>query len=132
MMSKLKAVGLVGVLLGCWTTAAGCSSDETSAGTTDAGTTVDAASLNIAASEFGRTCAADADCVAVYEGNVCAICKCSSAVIAASARAAYQMRFDALQAECGPRSAIACGEACIGIRPHCNAGTCEIGAADGG
>lgn len=130
MMSKLQAVAIFGGLLGAWVCVVGCTSDAVDAGAADA--SVDAASTSIAATEFARTCSVDTDCTAIYEGTVCRLCQCPNAVIATSARDAYQDRFAALQTACAPHPTTHCEADCIGIEPRCNAGTCERNGADGG
>ena len=126
MMSKLQAVATVGVLLGSWVSVFGCSSDTVEAGT------VDAASSSITAAEFASACSVDTDCTAIYEGDACRLCRCPSAAIATSARAAYEERFAALQAACAPHPGTTCNADCDRVEPRCNAGKCERKDADGG
>jgi hypothetical protein len=46
------------------------------------GGTAESSTKTIKASEFDRSCTADGDCVAVFEGLVCTQCKCPNAAIA--------------------------------------------------
>jgi hypothetical protein len=81
----------------------------------------------IAASDFDRSCATDADCRIVTEGDVCALCSCPNAAIAKSAAEEYSAKRQELAATCGPRPAIGCAADCASIDTWCEDGTCAAG-----
>ena len=73
------------------------------------------------ANEFDRSCEADADCVAVAEGEVCPECGCADAAINAGAKADWDARAEGV--ECGfsgldcaacPQPTVACqNDVCV-------------------
>lgn len=74
----------------------------------------------VQAEQFDQTCSEDADCVAVFEGEVCAECQyCHNAAINVANQEAYQSEFDV---EC--TSGSDCG--CQAVEAFCNEGRCEL------
>jgi hypothetical protein len=76
----------------------------------------------ISSKGLSTACTVDADCVAVYLGDVCGVCDCPNAAIAASSKASYDTEVSDAQKLCGPRTAIACD--CIQVSAGCSSGTC--------
>lgn len=74
---------------------------------------------------FARTCAVDADCVAVRT-DVCAACTCPTEAIAKSDQARFDGASRAASSQCFPRETLICG-ACPSTSAACGAGgRCEI------
>ncbi|MEW6430020.1 MAG: hypothetical protein AB1730_00820 [Myxococcota bacterium] len=61
------------------------------------------------ASRYDQSCAQDADCAVVYEGDVCAPCGCPNAAINAGSLAAWNAEASRARQWCGPVPAVACG-----------------------
>jgi hypothetical protein len=81
---------------------------------------------SIVASNYDQSCAADGDCVAVAEGDVCAdsLCWCPSQAINQRALSQYQT-------DVGGRARNVCDCALLGV-PRCVAATCQITSSTGG
>ncbi|MFI5299156.1 MAG: hypothetical protein ACHREM_13755 [Polyangiales bacterium] len=73
---------------------------------------------SISASHYDQACAANADCVPVYEGSACGACFCPNAAINQSALAQYRSDFAAL----GPGGSV-CSCPLIPT-PVCRSGVC--------
>jgi hypothetical protein len=88
---------------------------------------------SISTSSYSKTCAVDADCKAVVEGDVCEVCACANAAIAQSDAQRYQSDRAALAQSCPDRGRIQCGP-CAQPSAICNAGSCAYGSrpADAG
>jgi hypothetical protein len=102
---------------------AGPASDDAS----PPGSTPDATScMTISASSYDQTCANDADCVAIAEGDACMPCGlgCATATINAGALAQYKADIANTPAE--TPSSQGCGVSCLIVPgPCCRAGRCH-------
>jgi hypothetical protein len=102
---------------------AGPASDDAS----PPGSVSDATSCaTISASSYDQTCANDADCVAIAEGNACIPCglSCNTATINAGALAQYKADIANTPAE--TPSSRGCGVSCLIVPgPCCRAGRCH-------
>jgi hypothetical protein len=80
----------------------------------------------IRASDFDQSCTGDQDCVAVFEGDVCAPCACANAAIALTARAEYNDARSNLfsSADC-VKPDVEC-DVCPDPPVSCGQGTCAI------
>ncbi len=72
----------------------------------------------IEASSYDRTCAADSDCIIVYQGSLCSECLCGNAAISQSAQSAYESDFAAR-----PQNANVCNCPDEAL-PVCTSGVC--------
>lgn len=79
----------------------------------------------IRASDYDQTCATSDDCVAIYEGSLCAPCGCANAAIAKSATSTESTDARARAASCPLVAGISCG-ACWDSRLTCSGGRCGI------
>ncbi len=79
---------------------------------------------NIAASDYDQSCQQDDECVAVYEGDVCACGGCDNAAINASDSTAYSADRDAAQSTC-PSGQQCFDGACAQAATLCVHGSCE-------
>lgn len=75
---------------------------------------------SIQASGYDQSCNADADCAAVFEGNLCGLCFCPNAALAKSALAKYESDF---AAKMPPANACDCP---LSPPPLCKAGVCAL------
>ena len=73
---------------------------------------------------YDRSCVADDDCMAVYEGSVCG-CGCANTAIAKKERAKLDAEIASLKKSCPSNEA--CAADCVLAEVHCNAGTCAFG-----
>jgi len=76
--------------------------------------------------DFSTACVADADCVAVFLGNVCAQCTCPTTAISRSSKAAYDTEYAAAVKGCGGTPVNICS--CIEVATRCASGTCATAA----
>lgn len=123
------------VAFGSMLSLAACSDDASSTpmptpdagqdgGVTDAADASDAATV-VDSSGYDHACTADSQCVAVFGGNICAVCSCPNDAINRSALAGFNAAVSAALNACGPRPAIACA-ACEDKPVACVAGRCAI------
>ena len=75
------------------------------------------------ARDYGQACEVPEDCTAIYEGEVCAVCACPNAAIAATDEAAYTADREATN--CGITADILCA-ACAPIELDCVEGACVL------
>lgn len=80
-------------------------------------------SSTISASDFDRSCAADADCLAVYEGSLCG-CACPNAAIAAKDASEYASRAEDARKSCSSNET--CVADCRAVSAKCSSGTCAL------
>lgn len=113
-------------VVGIFLIACGASTTTSGGGDRDGGS--DGGSQEIHAADFEQSCTADSDCVPVYEGDVCAVCKCNDAAIASSAAQSYDDKTTRLLAACGPRPAIGCNADCPESVATCVSNKCTFGA----
>ena len=92
---------------------AACGSDDTGGGST-----------KLSTAGFDKSCSADTDCVAVFEGNACAGCRCDNAAIAKSAEKDYRKERAIREDRC--TNVPPCDADCAQVSVVCNAGTCEV------
>lgn len=91
----------------------------------------DGGPVTIDAKEFAGTCATADDCVAVYSGDVCALCLCDNDAIAKSDLESWNARREQLGALCPPREDIACASGCADVTMACSSeGRCVVTAPD--
>jgi hypothetical protein len=76
--------------------------------------------------DFSTSCTVDADCVAVFLGNVCAQCTCPTTAISRSSKNAYDTEYAAAVKGCGGTPVNTCS--CLEVTAHCASGTCTIPA----
>lgn len=80
--------------------------------------------------DYAQSCSIDADCVAVYVGQVCNTCGgCANAAINQASKAKYDADARAVSANCPPRlggPVVCAAAACVQPRVVCTAGTCEL------
>jgi hypothetical protein len=67
-----------------------------------------ACSTHLDATHYDQSCSTAADCVAVFNGDVCSVCACPNAAINAKDKSRYDADDGSLQRYCGPRPAVAC------------------------
>jgi hypothetical protein len=82
----------------------------------------------IDATQFDQSCQTDADCVVVYTGEVCSVCRCGAGAINKNALPAYEKEVAAEQCNPGPSP---CDCAAPGVS-HCavsapGSGICVLG-----
>lgn len=77
----------------------------------------------ILAADYDQSCASDADCAPVYEGNLCSACRCPNATVNQQALPAY----DAALATVKPQEGEVCSCPFFGA-PVCSAGKCVMPA----
>ncbi len=76
---------------------------------------------------YKRTCSTDADCVAVYSGDVCALCPCPNEAIASSELTRYQSDSTSLHGRCHSTAQADCVP-CATVTAFCLGGTCSVHA----
>ena len=76
--------------------------------------------------DYKRSCAADSECVAVYGGDVCALCPCPTDGIAASDLPRYQKDTASLKSHCSKTTPPVDCEPCPAMLAFCLDGTCSI------
>lgn len=84
-----------------------------------------ARSVVLSAEGYAKDCAKDADCVAVYEGDLCERCSCANTAIAKSANADYRRETSERQKSCAWREPRKC-QACAPVDAVCASGTCAL------
>jgi hypothetical protein len=83
---------------------------------------------SVDARDYGQGCAVDADCVAVFSGQLCGACgACANAAISASSYARYTA--DVAAIACAPRPVGLPCPMCQEPAAACNAGVCVLSAA---
>ena len=80
----------------------------------------------VLAASFDQSCTRDDECVAIYEGNACAACRCANAAIHRDALPRYRAEIGAYWSchapeECGADCQLVTGDAAI-----CVAGRCAL------
>lgn len=88
----------------------------------------DGGSVNIASADYDRSCTADADCVAVSEGNLCFPCvqRCMSGVVSEKVAEQYRSDLAKLADPPGPEIRCRCPAAFV---PRCIDGQCHVDPA---
>lgn len=85
----------------------------------------------ISAREYGRSCAADTECVAVSDGELCSPCGggCFNAAINVTDKAKFDRDATAIRNACPPRFGpqVLCDTAsCVRTEAFCKAGSCDL------
>ena len=75
--------------------------------------------------DYPLTCTFDADCIAVYLGDVCKPCFCDNAAISASARSIYAADLTGARNSCTSTTQETCA-ACAPVAVGCDNGTCKV------
>jgi hypothetical protein len=101
------------------TSSSGSAEEGSPAGAASALDPSQAAVSGIRADEFGRTCSADVDCVAIIEGD-CSVEQCANAAIRRDELGAYRSRCS------GTRDPLAECEYEVGEPALCRAGRCTV------
>lgn len=92
-----------------------------SCGSEDEGT---GASTAVWTKDFAKACAADGECVAVYEGNACSGCQCPNAAIAQSELKSYQRELGFAEGRCS--NSPPCDADCTAVAVRCEGGECVV------
>lgn len=82
-------------------------------------------STTLRAENYDASCTSDNGCVAVFEGDACAVCGCPNAAISQGEAARYAGDAARLVELCGPLPAAACG-ACLEPTVACVQGRCTV------
>jgi hypothetical protein len=83
-------------------------------------------STNVFASSFDTYCTRDDDCVAAYEGNACAPCRCANTAIRRDALPEYRAELGAYWSCYAPEDCAADCTSVIGDPAICVAGRCSL------
>jgi len=97
----------------------------------DAAVAVDASPMQtpttlVLANSFDQSCTRDDECVAVYEGNACAPCRCANAAIRRDALPKYRAEIGAYWSCYEPAACGADCQAVTGDPAICVAGRCTL------
>lgn len=93
---------------------------------------------SISASDYDRSCSADADCVAIYEGSIgcCGVVACPNAAINAADSERYMSDVASRTETCSPAPPCVAPIDCPTIHPVCSNQVCELSSnapsGDGG
>lgn len=79
--------------------------------------------VTLGAAGYKTSCALKEDCVAIFQGEGCAACKCDNAAINKEDLAAYQAERDAVR--CGA-TGVACAADCAQAEVDCVEGVCQV------
>lgn len=81
----------------------------------------------IEAKQYATSCSTAADCVGVFVGDACSVCRCPNAAISTSAKSRYDADRLAARAQCETAPAVECP--CPDERAGaCNNNVCELPA----
>ena len=86
-----------------------------------------ACSTTIDVKNYKQGCTQDSDCAPVYAGDVCALCPCPNAAIAASELTRYQSDSQSLHGRCHSNAQADCVP-CPSVTAFCLGGTCAVHA----